>query len=139
MLVLRPSPAAPAARAQLIAATAFGIVIVTGLAVLSLVAASPVGFALALVCVGWYGGLPLLYFRNATLFVDDTEMGKSDLLGRRTAVPRERVAGVRVARTGARTHKLLIEDVGGRVLISAYTTAWTPDHVRRLRAALGID
>jgi hypothetical protein len=137
-LVLRPSTRAPRARRQLIEATVFGVVISLVVGAVSLAAAFPLGWLLIAFCAAWYGLLPWLYFRNATLYVDRGRVGKTDLFGRRTEVDAGRVAAVRVISSGPGSHRIVVEDAGGLPLLRVYATAWRVDQVEQLRAALAV-
>ena len=137
-LVLRPSPSTPRARRQLIEAGVLGVVLVAVLAVMEVFAGSALGWIFIGFCVVWYGLLPLLYFRNACLYVGGGRVGAANMFGRRREADVSRVAGLKVVGSGRRARKIVIEGVAGEQLLAVYATAWRTSQVDELRRALGM-
>ncbi|HEY6378846.1 MAG TPA: hypothetical protein VI316_06675 [Candidatus Dormibacteraeota bacterium] len=137
--MLRPSPRAPRARRQIIEGAGLGAVLIAALVILDGVARSPFGWALMALCAVWYGVLPWLYFHNASLYVRDGRVGKTDLLGRRTEVDVVRVTAVHVVPAGGRSRRIVVEDAAGAALLTVYATAWRTSQIDALRQALGLE
>jgi hypothetical protein len=111
---------------------------VAGLTVLDLVAGSPLGWVLIGICVAWYGAFPLLFFRNARLYVGGGRVGATDLFGRKRETDVSSVAAVKVVGTGRRARRIVLEGVRGETLLAVYATAWRTSQVDELRCALGM-
>jgi len=99
---------------------------------------------LALV-VGVQVVLGALYFRLATLFVVGSEAGKTDILGRRTICPRERVAAIlllpiQLQKLANPTphHVIAFVDAAGNTLVRVNAQYWSMQDVTQLASTLGV-
>lgn len=101
-------------------------------------AGSSLGWVLIAFCVGWYGFLPLLYFRNASLYVSCGRVGATNLFGRVRETDVTRVAAIKVVGSGRRARRIVLEGVDGETLLAVYATAWRTSQVDELRTALGM-
>jgi len=94
---------------------------------------------------GWLlvvGAALWLYFRNAAIFVDELNVGTSDLLGRRRLIGRAEVAGIvlrTVLGTTSRNSRwILLVGADGRPLLRLYGQFYSDDQVRTLAGVLRV-
>jgi hypothetical protein len=137
-LVLRPSRDAPRARRLLRVATPVAALTILAAGVLAFALPSPATIIFLLVVLVDYVALPQLYLRNATVFVRGDVVGKTDLLGRTSAVPIATVRAMEHARPYVRTTVVRLLDGQGAVCLKFYPTAFGDDQLDALRSRLGL-